>query len=192
MDNSGDLEMSENERPDHRLISAYNRMMDRIRSAGEEADREMRPKLAYLVERAKDRAVELGELTREEAERIGDYLRRDIEDAAGYLAGEKSNEIIDWLKLDLEIVEKRLLDLFTGVADQTRFELLELERQARAASEYHTGQITGLGTLQCPECGRTMRFHETARIPPCPGCRGTRFLRAERPEDSQPGEPRGT
>src|SRR5688572_3046535 len=135
--------MEEGDRQDHRLISAYNRMMDRIRSAGEEADREVRPKLAWLVEQAKDKAVELGELTREEAERIGDYLRRDIEDAAGYLAGEKSNELIDWLRLDLGIVEKRLLELFAGVADQTRFELLELEMQARAASEYHTGQITG-------------------------------------------------
>ena len=172
--------MNGQDKHDHRLITAYNRMMDRIRSAGEEADREVRPKLAYLVERAKDKAVELGELTREEAERIGDYLRRDIEDAAGYLAGDKESELIDWLKLDLEIVEKRLLDLFSSVADQTRFELLELEMQARAAaSEYHTGQITGLGTLQCPECGRTVHFHSTARIPPCPGCHGTRFVRAE-------------
>lgn len=169
--------MNDSDGHERRLIAAYNRMMDRIRSAGEEADRELRPRLTYLLESAKDKAVELGELTREEAERVGEYLRRDIEDAAGYLAGEKGNDLIDWLKLDLEIVEKRLLDLFSSVADQTRFELLELEMQARAASEYHTGQITGLGTLQCAECGRTVHFHATARIPPCPGCRGTRFVR---------------
>lgn len=172
--------MEDEGRNEHRLITAYNRMMDRIRAAGEEADREVRPRLAWLIERAKDRAVELGELTREEAERVGDYLRRDVEDAAGFLAGEKNNELIDWLKLDLEIVEKRLLDIFTGVADRTRLELLELEAQSRAASEYHTGQITGIGTLQCAECGRTLQFHSTARIPPCPNCRGTRFVRPDR------------
>lgn len=171
--------MADEDRHENRLIAAYDRMMDRIRAAGQEADREVRPRLAWLIERAQDRAVEFGELSREEAERIGDYLRRDIEDAAGFLAGEKNNELIDWLRLDLEIVEKRLLDLFTGVADQTRFELLELEAQSRAASQYHTGQITGIGTLQCAECGNTLQFPATARIPPCPNCRGTRFVRPE-------------
>lgn len=182
--------MNKTEEYEYRLIAAYERMMERIRAAAEEADLELRPKLAYLLERAQDKAVELGELTREEAERIGDYLRRDIEDAAGFLAkgeargkagektGEETGELLDWLRLDLEIVEKRLLELFTSVADRTRVELLALEQQARDATAYHSGEITGLGTLRCLDCGHELRFHATARIPPCPNCQGTRFTRA--------------
>jgi hypothetical protein len=176
MDNSGARAMAEHDH-DRRLISAYERMLERLRHDGAEAGKA--PRLTRLLEAAKDRAVELGELSREEAERIGEYLRRDIEDAAAFLAGDRESELLDWLRLDLEIVEKRLLDLFSSVADRTRFELLELEMQARAAdaAEYRTGQITGIGTLQCPECHHTVRFHATGRIPPCPGCHGTVFVR---------------
>lgn len=175
--------MNEEERQERRLAGAYNRMLERIRHAGGEAGGEGL-RFSTLLDAAKDKAVELGELSREEAERIGDYLRRDVEDAAGYLAGEKDSELIDWLRLDLAIVENRLLELFAGVADRTRYELLELEMQARAAAaaesragEYRTGQITGIGSLQCPECKHTVRFHATGRIPPCPGCHGTVFVR---------------
>ena len=125
--------MNEPDGYEFRLIAAYERMMERVRAAAEEADLELRPKLAWLLETAQDKAVELGELSREEAERIGDYLRRDIEDAAGFLAGEKigekGGELMDWLRLDIDIVEKRLLELFAGVADRTRLELLALEEQ---------------------------------------------------------------
>lgn len=174
--------MNEPDGYEFRLIAAYERMMERVRAAAEEADLELRPKLAWLLETAQDKAVELGELSREEAERIGDYLRRDIEDAAGFLAGEKigekGGELMDWLRLDIDIVEKRLLELFAGVADRTRLELLALEEQARAASDYHSGEITGLGTLGCRGCGHDLRFHATTRIPPCPQCGGTVFTRS--------------
>jgi hypothetical protein len=180
--------MNDAEKYEYRLIAAYERMMERIRAAAEEAELELRPRLAYLLETAQDKAVELGELSREEAQRIGDYLRRDIEDAAAFLArdgngddgdktGGKSGELMDWLRLDLDIVEKRLLELFAGVADRTRLELLALEEQARAASDYHSSEITGIGTLRCRGCGHELRFHATARIPPCPHCRGTVFAR---------------
>ncbi len=173
--------MNEPEGYEYRLIAAYERMMERIRAAADEADLELRPKLAYLLETAQDKAVELGELTREEAQRIGDYLRRDIEDAAAFLArgeiGEKGGELMDWLRLDIDIVEKRLLELFAGVADRTRLELLALEQRARAAATYHTGEITSLGALRCLGCGHELRFHATARIPACPHCSGTAFTR---------------
>lgn len=163
---------------DRRLISAYERMLERMRHHG--SDQGGQPRLSRLLEAAKDRAVELGELSREEAERIGEYLRRDIEDAAAFLAGDRESELLDWLRLDLEIVEKRLLDLFSSVADRTKLEWLELEMQARTAdaAEYRTGQITGIGTLECPSCHHTLRFHAIGRIPPCPGCHGTVFVRA--------------
>lgn len=162
---------------DRRLITAYQRMLERLRHEG--AGQGGQARLSRLLDAAKDRAVELGELSREEAERIGAYLRRDIEDAAAFLAGERDSELLDWLRLDLAIVEKNLLDLFSSVADRTRLEWLELEMQARTAdaAEYRTGQITGIGTLECPSCHHTLRFHAIGRIPPCPGCHGTVFVR---------------
>jgi hypothetical protein len=137
----------------------------------------MRPKLAYLIDRAKERVVGLGELTREEAEKVGHYLRRDIEQAAGYLAGSRRGELADWLRLDANLVERELLDLFSGAVDQTRLELLELEQQAKPTHDYRSGEIAGIGSLRCTACGHVLRFRATGKIPPCPKCRGTVFTR---------------
>jgi hypothetical protein len=153
-------------------------MLEVIRSTADEADKELRPKLTYLVETAKDRLVELGELTRDEAERIGAYLRRDVEDAAGYLAGSKRGDLLEWLRLDTDLVERSVLDAFTGLADETRLDFMALEQQAHPVRDYRAGEITGIGTLRCTACGHLIQFHAAAQIPPCPRCRGTVFTRA--------------
>ena len=120
--------------------------------------------------------MELGELTREEAEKIGDYLKRDIVDAAEYLA-EPTQELADWLRFDIELIEERLLEMFLSVADRTKVELLELQREAERADSWHTGELAGIGTLQCFDCGELLHFHATGHIPPCPVCNGTAFKR---------------
>lgn len=171
--------MNDENRHDNRLVEAYERMLERIRHAGEIADREVRPALAHLVETAKDKAVEVGELTREEAEKVGAWIRRDIEDAADWLASDKARELVDWLKFDIRLVEERLFELFTSVADKTRLELIRLKQAAERASEYHTGEVTGIGALECTACGKVLHFHATGHIPPCPQCHGTRFVRAK-------------
>jgi len=65
---------------------AYDRMMERVKSTLEQTERDALPPLQRSIEQAKITAVELGELTRDEAEQIGDWLRRDLQDAGDYLA----------------------------------------------------------------------------------------------------------
>ena len=43
---------------------------------------------------------------------------------------------------------------------------------------YHTGEISGPGTLLCVACGTELHLHKTGRIPPCPKCHATQFKRA--------------
>lgn len=164
---------------DERLVHAYDRMLEHVKAIGERAGKQARPALRHLVDAAEAKMIELNELTREEAEKIGAYIKRDIEDAATYLNRPENRELVDWFKFDLRLIEERLLDLFTGVADQTRLELLALEQQARRATEYHTGEVTGIGTLYCTACGEALHFHATGHIPPCPRCRGTTFKRQD-------------
>jgi NADH pyrophosphatase NudC (nudix superfamily) len=47
------------------------------------------------------------------------------------------------------------------------------------ANEYHTGEITGIGTLFCDNCGHSLHFSKTGHIPPCPHCSHTRFHRED-------------
>ena len=178
--------MSKTERPDSdhpgatdRLVDAYDRLLKQTKEAIDDAQ-EATPKLRDLLEKARDNMVALGELTREEAHRISEYVERDIEDAARYIA-ETGEDLREWWRFDLALMEQRMLDAFTSVADQTR---LEWERwgerwaeQARAATLYHAGEITGPGTLVCDKCGAEINFTRTGRIPACADCGNTSFRR---------------
>jgi len=162
-----------------RLLETYNRMLAQIRQLWHEAGEEARPTLDWLIRQAREKLGIVEELGREEAEKIGDYLKRDLEDAGEYLASPEAHELGEWLKLDINLIEQEALELFSSVADQTKLELLALEERARQASQYHTGEITGIGTLHCSDCGKALHFHKTGHIPPCPQCHATTFQREE-------------
>jgi NADH pyrophosphatase NudC (nudix superfamily) len=170
--------MSDNDNTPHNdeHLSAYDRMVHRVRDYIDQVEERTGPMLDRAIERAKTNAHELGELTREEADLIGEYVRRDMRDAAAYLE-ESSEELGDWLRFDLQYVEDRLLEAMRSVADRTRIELAEFNERASRLGEWHTGEITGIGTLRCTSCGEELHFSHTGHIPPCPKCHGTRFQR---------------
>ncbi len=150
-----------------RLVRAYNRMLERIKATGEKSVAALRDR----VDEAKRQASESGELTPEEADEVGDYLKKDLDGAASYL-DESGRDLGDWLRFDLQLAETALARLFADVVDQSRVELAQWERQGEL---WHTGEITGIGTLECDNCGEVLEFRHTARVPPCPRCRSTAF-----------------
>lgn len=166
----------QNDKPQQEHLSAYDRMLHRVREFLEDAEEKTAPIVDRALENAIQTATDLGELTREEAEKIGEYLKRDLHDAAIFLEG-TGEELGEWLRFDLALIEDRLVDMFLSVADKTRIELAQLAERATRVGEWHTGEITGIGTLQCKECGEELHFHKTSHIPPCPKCHGTRFRR---------------
>ena len=164
---------------EQKLVAAYDKMMGRIDQLLDKAEQQALPALQKNIEKAKQQAIELKEVSEEEAEKIGDYIRRDIHDAADYLE-QTGNELSTWFNFDLELVEDRILDVFAKVADKTRLELAQLAAQAKRAQEYHTGEITSIGTLACQSCDTLIHFKKTGRIPPCPKCHKTIFVRTRR------------
>ena len=170
--------MSANNNHDNSLIDAYNQMMARIKDSIESAEAHAVPTLQKAIDHAKQQAIHLGEITLEDAEEIGNYIKRDINDAAEYLM-ETSHEFSEWLMLDIDIIEQKVLELFLSVADKTRIELEQLSHPSCKISQYHTGEITGPGSLICEACGEKIHFTTTGHIPPCPKCKNTRFKRAE-------------
>ncbi|MEE4378097.1 MAG: zinc ribbon-containing protein [Candidatus Competibacteraceae bacterium] len=171
--------MSESSHHDNKLIQAYDRMVERVKTVLEEfehVEKETLPNLQRSIEHAAGKAVELGELTREEAHIVSDYLKRDLQDAGHYLA-ETGHDLNTWLRFDLELIEERLFEFFASAADKTRLELLNFSEIVERASHYSSGEITGPGTLQCDQCGEQLAFHATAVIPKCPQCGATVFSR---------------
>ena len=157
-------------------LNAYNDMMVRVRTAIEEAEEYTAPVLKRFIHNARDLAVDLEELTREEAEKIAMYLHRDIEDAGNYLA-ETGQSLGDWLRFDIHQVEDRLTETLTRVTDHTSQEIQEFQREIKEGPAWNSGEVTGPGTLVCASCGAIIRFHKTGYIPNCPNCDHTVFHR---------------
>lgn len=158
-----------------KLISAYHRMLEQTQSAFKETLQDTAPQLKKLIDNAVETSIEIGELTKEEAHKIGEYLRRDLQDATEYMHT-SNKELKDWFRFDLELVEDRLLEMFSLMSDPTRIALDNLAQTADMA-EWHTGEITGPGTLRCDDCDHDLHFHQVGHIPPCPNCHATKFHR---------------
>jgi predicted Zn-ribbon and HTH transcriptional regulator len=159
-----------------KLTAAYDKMVERINHLFEAAEQKAIPTLEQNLEKAQLQAVELKEITQEEAEKIAQYLRRDIQSAATYLR-DSGKEFSTWFQFDVKLIEARLIEIFSKVADKSRVEQSLLATQARLAVEYRTGEIASIGTLSCNSCGSVLNFKKTSRIPPCPRCHKTVFTR---------------
>jgi hypothetical protein len=157
---------------------AYELMLERTAEGLErlgKLEKEAEPRVAHVLAEAKEKAVELGELTREEADQIADYLDRDLKAAGAWMA-DTGEEFRDWLGMESALIGDHLLGMFIRAADQTSIELQKLRERA-AGAEYKTGEITGIGTLVCSGCGEQLHFQKAGHIPPCPKCNGTSFRR---------------
>lgn len=163
------------------LINAYNQMMQFIRSAFEgTSSADMT--LQKALDMARQEVIHLGEVSSEEAHEISEFVKRDINDAAEYML-ETSSDFGDWLMLDIEVLERKIVDMFLSVADRTRIELEALKEYNREISLYYSGEITGPGMLKCTKCGKCVPFLTTAHIENCKHCGNSSFQRADKRTD---------
>lgn len=161
----------------NKLETAYERMRERTQQFLDENTQELLPSLLDALTSAKEQAIHLGELSKDEAELISAYLRRDLHDAGEYIKQQRG-ELGDWLRFDVDLIEKNIWNSLSLLVDKTTIELEALKERADRLGEWHTGEITGPGTLVCSACGEEIHFHKTGHIPPCPKCHATVYKRA--------------
>jgi len=159
-----------------RLLRGYEQMLHRLREMMDHPDALTRPRLSDALETVKAEAVEQGKLTPDEAEHIGEYLRRDLEGAAAYSA-QSDQDVAGWLHMDLQLIEDWLWDRFASVADKTKLELMALQGELAGPQLYFSGEIAAPGTLICTNCGQQLQFKRVEHIPRCPHCDHTEFVR---------------
>ena len=163
----------------HPLVEGYRHMLERIQQHWEalsEKEQQALFRLQNSLDHVVEQAVELDELTREEAQIVAGYVKRDLQDAGQHLA-ESGQELNAWLRFDTQLLEQRMLEWFARAADNTKLELLKWEEELDRATHYYSGEVTGPGSLQCEQCGHTVQFHEPALIPACAQCGGERYTR---------------
>ena len=172
--------MAEEDRKE-RLAQAYDHMLEGVRDWIQELEDATVPAIEKALDNAREKTMELNELTREEADKVGEYLRRDLLHLGEHLDEKKDDDLRSWFRMDLELIETKLADLFSSVADRTTVELERLREIASLSEYWSTGEITGPGILECTACGEQLHFSKTGHIPPCPKCHATSFKRLSDP-----------
>ena len=164
------------EKLSEKLTNAYDKFLKTAKEFLDVTEKEAQPALQDAIDKAKEKMAEATELSAEEIEKVSNYVMRDIHDAADYIAfGER--ELGDWLRLDALYIEDQLMEAFSKMVDHTRMALDDIENKAFLASEWHTGEVTSVGTLVCEKCGEVLHFQKTGHVPPCPKCHHTVFIR---------------
>lgn len=158
-----------------RLVKAYDQMMEHATAALEHTRSDTLPNLRHLLEAARDKTIEMGELTREEADKVMEFIHRDLGHAAVYMEANR-RELSDWLRFDIQLLEQGLAKVFGQMVDHTREALDDLAVRADSIG-WKTGEIVGPGTLHCKNCQQLLHFHKTGHIPPCPKCKHTHYER---------------
>lgn len=157
----------------NKLVDAYSNLMEHLYEVMDDTLHS----LADALEISKEKIRTASELTGEELDKVSASVKRDIENAAHGLSGEKdNNSLSEWFKFDIELLENFTLDAFLGLADKTRLELAHLGLLAKT-DNYHTGDIVAPGTFVCDECGKEIAFKTTSEIPECPECQAKTFIR---------------
>ncbi|PCI70579.1 MAG: hypothetical protein COB26_01310 [Piscirickettsiaceae bacterium] len=159
-----------------KLLHAYDTMVKRLHDVVEKAEKIAIPTIDENIQQAKEKAIELGELSREEANKVAGYLKRDLDDVSAYLQ-ETQEEFSEWLSFESTLIEGKIGDWLNLVADKTKLQWDKLSLDAIKAQLYHSGEVTGPGTLECIACEQTLNFKKTGHIPPCPKCHKTEFKR---------------
>ena len=116
-------------KPADHLVNAYNQMMLDMRNTFAQFDNTASKQidiaeisLQQALDIARHKAVRLGKISAEEAIQISEYIKHDINDAAEYMM-ETSEQFHDWLSLEIEAIERKIIDTFLVAADNTRLEL---------------------------------------------------------------------
>ena len=121
------------------------------------------------LKKAKEELSAAGDFSREQADRIGEYVRRDLK-ANADKAAEAVKKAVQPHRLAAG-VQSTFARILTSAAET----LTELAERSEKTLEYKTGEITSMGTLTCKNCDAEMHMTNTTRILPCPKCHITIF-----------------
>jgi hypothetical protein len=183
------IEPSKHRSPKHseNAPEVYYRLLERVYLSVENFEERSWPFIKEKIEEAAEVELAAEEMTREELGLLTAYLRRDLKDL-GIFAHRTGEGVAAWLKFDLNALEQRVVDMLKSLADKTRIEQTELQQRLEHGPEdYISGEIAGVGTLRCLECGCLARLPRIARIEPCHECGNRYFHRSSDPDPNVDG-----
>jgi hypothetical protein len=152
-------------------VGLYEKIAARTAELMEEGKKTLDEALA----KAREEIAVAGDFSREQAEKMSGFIRRDIA-----LMKEKEGLSTDVLMraLDPQRVAAGIQSVLAGIMAKTSDVLGDWAEKTEKHLEFHTGEVTSIGTLTCKGCQAELRMKGTTRIPPCPKCHQTVFRKS--------------
>ena len=127
-----------------------------------------------LVEQARQRVLQAGELTRTEVDELTRAVRRDLEEfAVSYEESleEESDSVF------MRVIKESLWQELADITDKTQLEWREVFQDLSHHGVYHSGEVVGLGNLVCEKCHFHLAVYMPDVLPLCPKCGHDQFQR---------------
>ena len=160
------------------LSQAYEKMYEHVAAGLNNTKEKTGSLINDLVDEAEEKIGDLEDITKEDAKSLAVWLKRDLDDVINYVS-DTENAFQDWLGFETALLKTSFINALLETADPTTLALLRMKENAHEPYIYHTGEVTGFGTLICDECGEKLHFHAAGKIPPCPKCHETSFHRIQ-------------
>lgn len=127
-----------------------------------------------LVEQARMKISQSGELTHREVETLTKAVRRDLEEFARS-DEESQDELTD--SVFMRVIKESLWQELADITDKTQLEWREVFQDLNHHGVYHSGEVVGLGNLVCEHCHYHLAVYTPDILPRCPKCGHDQFQR---------------
>lgn len=141
-------------------------LSERLRSGERDID--------ALVEQARVKISQSGELTHREVETLTKAVRRDLEEFARSYE-ESQDELTD--SVFMRVIKESLWQELADITDKTQLEWREVFQNLNHHGVYHSGEVVGLGNLVCEKCHYHLAVYTPDVLPRCPKCGHDQFQR---------------
>ncbi|MCK5914113.1 MAG: hypothetical protein KAG12_09555 [Desulfuromusa sp.] len=150
-------------------------MYEKIVARTEELLGSGRKTLDEALKRAGDDLSSAGDFTREQAEKVSTFIKRDIQHVVD--SADKSKETVKEV-VDPKRIAAGAQSIFSKILSNTAETISGWAQKSEEQLEFKTGEVTSPGSLTCKECGEVIHMRRTAKIPPCPKCHHTLYRKS--------------
>jgi len=124
------------------------------------------------MEKARKQLTNAGHFTEEKGLKLKGFLERDVSQIANTLRDEAK------MKLNPTRLGTGALASISSLLQAAGSALSSVAARTEQSLSCRSGEITSAGKLTCKDCGHSMNFKKTGRIPPCPKCHKTDFTKS--------------
>lgn len=153
----------------NKVAQYYRELVSSLTTRLERGERD----IDALVESARQRMQNRGELTRHEIDDVTRAVRRDLEEFAR--SYEEEQPLSD--SVFMRVISQSLWKELADITDKSQLEWREVFQDLNHHGVYPSGEVVGLGNLVCEQCQFTRAIYTPETLTRCPECGHDQFVR---------------